>query len=143
MTPADLAALHGAAFAPERGWRAAEFTELCASPHVHLFTRPGGFALVRAVAGEAELLTLATAPDRRREGIADALMTRWMQQIKGDIAFLEVAADNHAARALYAKHGFAPVSLRKAYYTRPNGPAADAVLMQAALTIGQAAELGG
>ncbi len=132
-----MAKLHAAAFAPERGWSAAEFSDLLASPHIFCVTRPGGFALVRTVADEAELLTLAVSCQNRRRGIADALMAEWMASAHAKTAFLEVAADNHAARALYARHGFAETGRRDNYYKRPDQSAVDAVLMQAALTRGQ------
>lgn len=137
MTPQEMAELHTAAFAPERGWSVAEFSDLLASPHVFCVTRPGGFALVRAVADEAELLTLVVSRQTRRQGIADALMAEWMALAPAKTAFLEVAADNHAARALYARHGFAETGRRCSYYKRPDRSAVDAVLMQAALTPGQ------
>ena len=133
MTPDALAGLHAAAFAPERGWQASEFADLCASPHVRLYTAPHGFALVRVVADEAELLTLAVAPDHRRLGIADGLMRQWMRDCTATQAFLEVAEDNAAARALYARHGFFETGRRRGYYARPGGDRTDALLMQAAL----------
>jgi ribosomal-protein-alanine N-acetyltransferase len=134
VTPDTLAALHAAAFFPERGWSEAEFTTLCAAPNVYLYTQGQGFALLRVAAEEAELLTLAVAPQHRRKGVADALMTRWMLHCPAKVAFLEVAADNTGALALYHKHGFARCGLRKGYYRRPDAASVDAVLMRAALT---------
>ncbi|HWU80673.1 MAG TPA: GNAT family N-acetyltransferase, partial [Caulobacter sp.] len=46
--------------------------------------------------------------------------------------FLEVAADNQAATALYQSTGFAKVGLRKGYYPHPDG-AKDALVMRRAL----------
>ena len=42
--------------------------------------------------------------------------------------FLEVAEDNAAARALYAKLGFQEIGRRRAYYKRPGG-AVDALTL--------------
>jgi len=134
MTPKMMADMHANAFAPERGWTAQEFEELLASDYTQLNSHRHGFALIRTIAGEAELLTLAVVPDHQRQGIADSLMHDWMRTAPAEIAFLEVAADNTAAQALYVKHGFAKAGLRKAYYARPNGPPIDAVLMRASLT---------
>ena len=103
MTPDDLADLHGRAFAPARGWNAQEFNALSKSPGTEVFSVTHGFALVRCVAGEAELLTLAVDPVHQRKGIADALMQLWMENCNATTAFLEVAEDNIAAKSLYAK----------------------------------------
>ncbi|MDW3225150.1 MAG: GNAT family N-acetyltransferase [Paracoccaceae bacterium] len=133
MTPQDLARLHHAAFNVERPWSAEEFETLLSSRFVSVFHRPGGFALIRAVAGEVELLTLAVEPARQRQGVADGLMSDWMVQAEGESAFLEVAADNVAAQRLYQKHGFVETGRRTGYYVRACRPAVDAVLMTVAL----------
>ncbi|MFK7764777.1 MAG: GNAT family N-acetyltransferase [Roseobacter sp.] len=135
-----MARIHAAAFAPSRGWNDTEFTSLCAAPGVELYTQPHGFALVRVMADEAELLTLAVDPSKQRLGIADKLMWEWLSVQNKSIAFLEVASDNHAAQSLYGKHGFTVVGLRKGYYQRAGGSAVDAVLMRASFTHGQAPE---
>lgn len=134
MTPERMADLHARAFAPERGWTAAEFAALLASPHVRCLAHTHGFALVREIAGEAELLTLAVDPDHRRRGIAAQLMQDWRKSAQAATAFLEVAADNLAAQSLYRQHGFDVSGRRKGYYTRPDGPKVDAVIMKASLT---------
>ena len=46
--------------------------------------------------------------------------------------FLEVAADNLAAIALYQATGFAKVGVRKGYYPHPDG-AKDALVMRRTL----------
>ncbi len=140
MTPQDMARLHAAAFAPQRGWSAQEFQSLCASPHVRCLSRTHGFALVRTLAGETELLTLAVDPQHRRKGIANRILCDWLGSTDAQTAFLDVAADNAPARALYALHGFAETGRRKSYYHRPDAPPVDAVLMQAAVTHRQGVE---
>ena len=134
MKASEMAKIHAAAFAPERGWHASEFETLLESPKVQSFVAHGGFALVQVVADEAELLTLAVDPMHQRNGVATELMKAWMTKVRATQAFLEVAADNSAAQALYHKHGFAVAGRRARYYRRPDGSAADAVLMRAALT---------
>ncbi|MGD9293795.1 MAG: N-acetyltransferase [Roseobacter sp.] len=134
MTPERMAEIHKAAFAPHRGWTDNEFRSLCASEPVECFATGDGFALVRTLANEAELLTLAVHPQGQRSGQADSIMQTWMTSTQADTAFLEVAADNHAALALYVKHGFVPFGRRKGYYSRTDGPPVDAVLMRVALT---------
>lgn len=120
MTPRDLARLHGLCFdhAP-RPWSEQEFAEFCADPNVTLTQVPHGFALSRTIAGEADLLTLAVHPDHRRKGIAAALLGQHLAALieKGaTTVFLEVAVPNAAARALYARAGFAQMGLRKGYF---------------------------
>jgi ribosomal-protein-alanine N-acetyltransferase len=131
-----MADLHATAFAPERGWSAQEFSDLLAQPHCHAYIAAGGFALARILAGETELLTLAVSPDMRRRGRASALLAQWITAAAplADTAFLEVAADNTAARALYARHAFAACGRRKGYYARPGGTAVDALMMTRPLT---------
>ncbi len=142
MTPAEMSALHHAAFAAERGWSAEEFKDLLDSPYVEAFTAPHGMALTRTLAGESELLTLAVDPAHQRQGVARGLMRQWMTAITGtaQTAFLEVAADNHAARALYADFGFATVATRAGYYLRKNAPSVDALVLRCTLTAGQAGQ---
>ncbi|QFT59011.1 ribosomal-protein-alanine N-acetyltransferase [Sulfitobacter sp. THAF37] len=138
-TPDALARLHAAAFTTDRPWSADEMRGLLDSPHVRLHSHPQGFALTRLILDEAELLTLAVDPAHRRRGIGAYLLTGWLDSLQGRAAtaFLEVAADNTAARALYERHGFAVVSMRRAYYHRAAGPDADAVIMQRRFPCGQ------
>ncbi len=136
MTPEALADLHRAAFVTDRAWSADEFRALLDSPHCHLSTARRGFAIWRAIAGEAELLTIATHPHHQRQGIARALMGEWMQAASthADTAFLEVAEDNAPAIALYAAHHFDTVARRPRYYVRPTTPV-DALVMRAPLLL--------
>lgn len=134
MTPADMARIHAVAFAPHRGWSCAEFEGLCASVHVTCYETDRAFALVRTVANETELLTLATDPTVHRQGRAILILRRWLQDSKAERAFLEVAADNHAAQLLYAKLGFMEIGRRPGYYSRNSGARCDAVLMEKALS---------
>ena len=133
-----MAQIHGAAFTRDRGWSVAEFADFLSHPYVEVFTAEGGFALTRTLAGESELLTIAVAPDRQQRGIAKALLARWLHAVTpiAETAFLEVAADNSTAIALYERAGFSPTGMRKAYYRRTDGPPVDALLMSQALTRG-------
>ena len=129
-----MAALHAAAFVSERAWAAQEFENLLAQPGVAVAHAPHGFALWRAVAGEAELLTIAVDPAHQGQGIGARLMHDWMEAagVVAQDAFLEVAADNTAACALYAAFGFETVGRRTGYYLRPT-TRTDALLMRATL----------
>ena len=138
MTPVQMAQIHQSAFLSERPWQASEFTDLLSQPFTQAFSMPGGFALTRTLAGESELLTLAVSPDFQRQGIAQRLLTQWLSHAStvAESAFLEVAADNTPACALYEKLAFRASGLRKGYYARSEAPAVDAVLMTWALTSG-------
>ncbi|WP_347265635.1 GNAT family N-acetyltransferase [Paracoccus sp. (in: a-proteobacteria)] len=133
MTPAELAALHACCFpAHPRPWTAAEFADLLAGPRNFLLLRPQGFLLGRSVADEAELLTLVVAPAARRQGIAAALLAEFAAaaRLRGACAgFLEVAADNAAAIALYDGAGWTRAGLRRGYYA----PGIDALVMRRGL----------
>jgi len=132
VTPEALAMLHAQAFTTPRPWSAAEFAALKARPECFVVTAPGGFLVASAVAGEAEVLTLAVAPDARRRGIARGLVAGFLAVAAArgaQVAFLEVAADNAAALALYQALGFAVAGRRKGYYRTPEGTRIDAVVM--------------
>lgn len=125
-----LAALHASAF--DRPWDAAAFADLLAAGGVLAVAEPDGFILIRAAADEAEILTLAVRPEARGQGLAGALL----RQALADAAthnvrrvFLEVADDNLAARAVYAKAGFEQAGIRARYYVRPDGSRHDALLL--------------
>lgn len=134
--PEALARLHAACFVTPRPWSATAFTGLLESPGTFLCTESGGFLLGRVVADEAELLTLAVDPARRRQGIGARLVQSFVETAarRGAArAFLEVAADNDAALALYRNSGFVEDGRRKAYYRSPEGHAIDAIAMSRTL----------
>lgn len=133
MRPQALAALHARCFTVPPPWSAGAFAEALAQPGAMLLTAPDAFLLGRTAAGEAELLTLAVAPEGRRRGTARALCDRFAARARAagaDAAFLEVAADNAAARALYAGCGWVEAGRRPRYY----GLRLDAVVMRLDLT---------
>jgi len=132
MTPDALSALHQRCFSVPRPFSAAEFTALLAAPHNFLVAGAHGFALGQAVAGEAELLTLAVDPDCRRAGHGRRLLQRFearaVQRDAGRV-FLEVAADNTAGRQLYLAAGYRESGRRRGYYRPPVGAPVDAIVM--------------
>ncbi len=133
-TPDDarmLAVLHASAF--PRPWDDGAFEALLITFNVFGLVLDGqGFILCRAVADEAEILTLAVSPQVRRYGAGRALVeaAATLAAARGaDSLFLEVASDNDAALGLYAATAFEPTGLRRAYYA----DGADAVVMRRAL----------
>ncbi|MBK4214680.1 GNAT family N-acetyltransferase [Paracoccus caeni] len=132
MTPEALAAIHSASFTIPRPWSAPEFRDLLATPGAFLLTRNDAFLLGRVIADEAELLTLAVAPGARRAGLGRELAAEFAvtsRQNGAVSAFLEVAADNAPARALYLGAGWQEAGLRRRYY----GPDLDGIVMRLAL----------
>lgn len=124
-----MAALHARCFQTPRPWSADEFAGLLGVQGTFLLHAPGAFLLGRALAGEAELLTLAVAPEQRRRGTGRGLLAGFAQTAwdRGAAsAFLEVGAGNVAARALYVSAGWLEAGRRPRYY----GPAEDAIVMR-------------
>lgn len=130
-----LAALHKTSF--DAPWSETDMAELLASPGVQGVVmseegEPAGFALIRAMAGEAELLTVCVRPEFRRTGLGAALLESAEAAAAGRQAeriFLEVSAANNAAIGLYERAGYARSGLRRGYYR----DGSDAVLMDKAL----------
>ena len=106
-------------------WTAAQFQAALAQPcDTVLLAEDGGgrllgFIVWRRVADEMELHLIAAAPECRRQGIASALLRKMFQAAREACVArlcLEVRAGNAAAQALYAKHGFCTIAVRKRYY---------------------------
>jgi ribosomal-protein-alanine N-acetyltransferase len=129
-----LAALHAAAFSPREAWGEDAMSLQLALPGTFgLIDARGGMLLGRVIAGEAEVLTLAVAPAARRQGIATALLRAARQKATdrgGSVMFLEVAAGNEPALALYRREGFVEVGRRRRYYT----DGSDALVLRVTLT---------
>jgi ribosomal-protein-alanine N-acetyltransferase len=128
-----LARLHALAF--DAPWSADEITGFLTAPGGYALTVDGnsgmaGFILCRAVAGEAEILTLAVDPVHRRAGIGRALVEAAASPLTVETMFLEVARDNAAALALYATAGFRQVGTRPRYYAREASPPVDALVLR-------------
>ena len=138
MTPKEMALLHAKAFSGvSRSWSEAEFERLVSSAHVFSCGDNRAFCLGRVVADEAEILTIATDPDQRRQGLARMVLSAFDRQAHGRGAshvFLEVAADNIAAVSLYLSEGYKQVARREGYYQREDGIAAGALILEKILT---------
>lgn len=126
-----LAELHAKCF--PRGWSAMEIASLITQPGSLALKaidgEIGGFLLIRTVADEAEILTLAVDPAQQRKGLARDLVghaeTKLGQQGCARL-FLEVSVRNTAALALYDALGFQKTGRRFRYYA----DGADAILME-------------
>ena len=136
---ARLAAIHAEAFdrPGETSWSAAAFADLLIQAGVFAVAAADGFILMRAVADEAEILTLAVRPAARRGGVGGRLVGEGVLAAAARGAtrvFLEVAEDNVAARALYERTGFVEAGRRPGYYAAADGGRRDALLLALNLT---------
>ena len=121
-----LADLHKLCF-PHKPWTANDFGDLKKSG-CEIVASENGFIVWRAVADEAEIITIGVHPDARGAGIATAMLTLMESEIKKagvKKIFLEVSAENAPAIALYKKYGFTQNGRRPKYYD-----GIDAILMQ-------------
>lgn len=134
-----MARIHTASF--ERGWSAEEIRELLDQPGGKSFVyeqdgKRAGFALVRFVADECEILAIAVDEAYKRRGIGRDLLAHvhfYSQRDGIHQVFLEVAEDNLAAIALYAGAGYVENGRRKGYYRRWHGRRVDALTMVCSL----------
>lgn len=142
--PADIDALvdiHAAGF--RRGWSADEIDALIADKAVmsHVLRReslfgarrPQGFILIRTVADQAEVLTIAVAPAARGRGYGRSLMEAALRSLYSDLVpeiFLEVDESNASAVSLYHSLGFLEVGRRKGYYADGKGPGGTALVLR-------------
>jgi ribosomal-protein-alanine N-acetyltransferase len=129
-----LGELHARAF--DKAWSANEIAKLLENTAVFALISRGaeaqGFVMAWAAAGDAELLTVAVVPQARRKGVGASLVTSAgvAALVRGAASMhLEVAEDNAAARALYAKLGYEEAGRRHAYYAGEGG-SVDAIVMR-------------
>lgn len=92
---------------------------------------PLGFSLFRTVAEEAELLLLAVAPDRQRQGVGRALLDDFIDLARtqgAKLVHLEVRENNPAIQ-MYSSAGFSSVGRRRDYYSGNDGNRFDALTL--------------
>jgi [ribosomal protein S18]-alanine N-acetyltransferase len=138
QSAARLAAIHAGGFA--RPWSTLEFERLLAEQNVTgdgLFVgqaiSPAGFVLSRSVIDEAEILTVAIAPEWRRRGYSRPLLAAHLDGLaRAGIGHvhLEVEEGNSPALALYRRLGFREIGRRAGYYRRADDSRAAALTMR-------------
>ncbi|MBQ7949924.1 MAG: ribosomal protein S18-alanine N-acetyltransferase [Alphaproteobacteria bacterium] len=122
----ELANLHKLCF-PHKPWSADDFGDLKKSG-CEIIASQNGFIVYRTTLDEAEIITIGVHPDARRTGIGVALLGVMEADLKKSGVkhiFLEVAADNTPARALYEQNGFVQIGVRPRYYD-----GVDAIMMR-------------
>lgn len=134
-----------AAFPPEYGeaWSASQLASMLGLSGSILAVgrideEPVGFALLRSIAGEAELMLLAVHPLHRGLNHGRRLLDRCMSEAEetgAETIFLEVR-DGNPAIHLYLKAGFRQYNTRRAYYAGSDGQTHDALSFK--INLGQA-----
>lgn len=131
-----VAKLHAQSF--YRGWPKQDIAAYLNDPDTPTLVacdarrRIAGFAMLRLLGDDVELMTIAVAPKYRGKGVGAALMSACFADLlmtPSRRMVLEVAADNPAAIQLYRRFGFAQISERRGYYARPDGEPATALVM--------------
>ena len=129
-TASDAADVIACARAAGVEWSDAQVTEEVHKGNVVLATRKGrgrtsgeppsppvvGVCCAWVVAGEVQILEVATHPSARREGVGGLVVRAACDRCPTGDAFLEVRASNAAAAGLYAKLGFVEEGRRRGYY---------------------------
>jgi ribosomal-protein-alanine N-acetyltransferase len=132
----QVAAIHAKSFF--RGWPREDIATYLSDPDTPTLVacdarrHIAGFAMLRLLGDDVELMTIAVDPRYRGKGVGRALMLATFEDLmmtEGRRMILEVAADNPAAIRLYGKLGFTKLSERKGYYARPDGQPATALVM--------------
>jgi ribosomal-protein-alanine N-acetyltransferase len=99
--------------------------------HDHDRQPPVGFSLYRTIAGEAELLLLAVAPDHQRQGVGRLLLGQFVDCARSSGAsriHLEVRDGNPAVQ-MYRDAGFTQAGRRPNYYRGSDGHQYDALTL--------------
>jgi len=125
----------------EYPWSPGIFRDCLLAGYTSLATEYRGdviaYAIMSIAAGEAHLLNLCVAANRRRAGhgrsLLDAVIDRAMQA-GAERMHLEVRPSNEAALALYADYGFERIGVRRHYYRASSG-SEDAVLLARLLNL--------
>ena len=116
-----------------KAWSSNQFSELLDSGAQGWLIANKAFIIIRTAADEAEIITIATAPEYRQKGYASNLLGKAVEELKVQSVatmFLEVSADNKSAFKLYTKHKFTQTSIRKDYYKLPDNTRKDALIMR-------------
>jgi ribosomal-protein-alanine N-acetyltransferase len=134
---ARMAAIHATAFA--RPWSTLDFERLLGERGVVAdglllgrATKPSGFVLSRIVLDEAEILTVAVAPEARGKGHARPLLLRHLDELSRRAVarvHLEVEEGNAPALALYRRLRFRDAGRREGYYRKADGTRVSALTM--------------
>ncbi len=136
----SLAELHTKCF--PKGWSHQEFESfferhgVFAAMAYESGGKAVGFVLCWLIEDQCDLLSMGVLPDYRRDGVGLMLLeyaTHTARDMGAKYMVLEVNVNNEAAQTLYEAQGYEKFSIRKEYYSHPDGSRADAVCMRKAL----------
>lgn len=93
--------------------------------------RPAGFALLRVIADEAELLLIAVDPAAQHRGVGTALVDDFilLASVGGARRLHLEVRDGNSAMILYERAGFNLVGRRRDYYRGSDGHKRDALTL--------------
>ena len=133
----DVAAMHAQLFNPP--WSTDAIEKLLEHPFAASLVAVAGanreyagFVLAQIAGDEAEIVSLGVVPQWQQQGLGRKLvegLMRAVQRAEARRLFLEVAVDNTPALRLYQSLDFRPVGKRPKYYSRPDLPAIDALIL--------------
>jgi ribosomal-protein-alanine N-acetyltransferase len=131
-----LARLHAACF--EKAWDSIYMASLLARPGTISLCEKEykGFGIIRLAGDDVEILTIATLPGYRKQGIGEALISAMIEAVrvqKASAIFLEVSQSNSSAINLYNRVGFTVISKRKDYYRKSDNSYENAIIMRCQL----------
>lgn len=126
-----LSELHAQCF--ESAWDEASWQSLLTAPHSYAWVSEDEqcFAAVRVAEETADLLSIGTLPDARRQGHAKQMLLHieaFLRPQKVQKIILEVSVKNEAAIAFYHSLNYTTIHTREGYYATPQGKE-DAIVM--------------
>lgn len=106
-------------------WSESQFLQELNQPYAHVdlcwaADELAGYLCYWLIAGEMQILNVATAPDFQRRGVARLLLRHALEFCRKQglqSSYLEVRVGNRAAISLYRSFGFVDDGLRPHYYS--------------------------
>lgn len=121
-------------------WSENSFREALENPLMHFRCAENeageicGYSLMMVFDEDGEIMSIASSPDHRREGIGKLLLSRMISEAAECGAkniYLEVRFSNNPAITLYVSNEFKKIGIRKNYYRLPRE---DALVMRRCLS---------